>query len=337
MVDATQFGTVCLQIRDTKERDYLFDALSSQGDGLVLAKDLNLNLEFIDEGKSLVLIDEKMVNNQAEARAAFATREPGADGKYEKPVKIAFCNMSAMNGTVASISQKLKDDDTKKKEKEAAEAEKEADERESEELSAISEKLSYKLKGQTWVEPEFTGQDCRKGDARFVAGGSPQALGTDADAVIKAKTKDKPLKEISRYMTGGPDRLGNFKVYIEEPAVVNCAIRQIKIEFLNTSYSVRAETPSQRLVLGPVKCGQLNTSACSWKLSAGKRLTVSLVKGAGEGVGALPPRQPRQAPARYTSNEGESGLGLLSWGMVVPMFVVALAVVAMQILGKIQG
>ena len=36
--------------------------------------------------------------------------------------------------------------------------------------------LSYRLKQQDWIEPQTTGEDARKGDARLVAGGPPRPL-----------------------------------------------------------------------------------------------------------------------------------------------------------------
>merc|ERR1712032_333573 len=67
-------------------------------------------------------------------------------------------------------------------------------------------------------------------------------------------------------------------VYIEQEEVVNCEASSISVEFLSTSYSIRVETVPEPLVLGPVECGQVDIRASSWRLSQGKRLTISVVK-----------------------------------------------------------
>merc|ERR1712032_1106047 len=67
-------------------------------------------------------------------------------------------------------------------------------------------------------------------------------------------------------------------VYIEQEEVVSCEASLISVEFLSSSYSARVETVPEALVLGPVECGQVDIRASSWKLSKGKRLTISVVK-----------------------------------------------------------
>lgn len=312
MVDASGLGTVCIRIKHKSDIDALFDALGGDS-GLELMRDINLghgdSLDLIDERKSLALIGDKVVNSGEEALEEIKKQHGliGPDGKFQKSVKLAFFNMSAVQDSVGSIADNLKKNEAEKQRKEEEAQEAEQARLEAEQDAKDIGNASYYPTARDWVVPESIKEDARKSDSRCVAGGSPQCLETTGETQIK-RDKTKPdWRPITRYMVGEPAANGDFKVYVEDPEVVNAQKSCIKVEFLSSSYSVRVETPGlEPLVLGPIECGQLDMGHSSWRLSAGKRLTILLVKAR---TGAKDPRQHGGSPAAPSSAAAPAGAG----------------------------
>lgn len=307
-LDATSLGMVCVKARIKKDMETILDAIGGGEDGLTLTKDVNFDLEFLDEGKSLAMVGDKVVSSKAEAIELFQNQEIDANAKFKTPMKLAFCNMKAMKDTSASVGESIKKkeaaDAVAKKEKEEQE-ERERDAKEIADLGPIS---YYPQTEVDWVIPETFGEDSRKDDKRCVSGGTPQLLEAPS---VKQDMKRPASRNILNYMVGEPDKNGNWKVYIEEPEVVNCDRSQIRVEFSTNSYSVHVDTGSEPLVLGPVECSQIDVQATSWRLSPGKRLTLSFVKA---GINYMLPRRSTKSgpadvvdPAKATENEGKAG------------------------------
>merc|ERR1712039_678509 len=99
------------------------------------------------------------------------------------------------------------------------------------------------------------------------------------------------------------------KVYIEDPDVVASEQSSINVQFWATSYSVRVETDSEPLVLGPVECGHIDKQSCSWRFTKGKRLTLVLAKNMEKRYPTPTPTESSAAPAKA---DEESGGGLWS-------------------------
>lgn len=153
----------------------------------------------------------------------------------------------------------------------------------------VDEKLSYYMKGKKWVVPEDAAakDDCRRDDAKVVAGGTPEQLANERKAARLETLRTRP---IMKYMVGEENKGGQkgrsggtWKVYIEEPEVIHCDESLITVTFTRESYSVRADTGNEPLLLGPINIiNELDLKACSWKLSPGKRLTLTFVPLIGE-------------------------------------------------------
>merc|ERR1719382_1068291 len=103
----------------------ILDALGGGDDGLTLTRDVNFDLEFLDEGKSLAMVGGKVVSSKAEAFEMFQSQEIDDNAKFKTPVQLAFCNMKAMKETTASVGENIK-----KKEAADAAAKKEKEEQE---------------------------------------------------------------------------------------------------------------------------------------------------------------------------------------------------------------
>lgn len=266
-----------MTLRHKRDLEILFDALGGES-GLELTKDVILgsgdSLEMIDEKKSLALIGKVCVKDADDARQKFKEQHGliGANGKFQNSVKVAFFNMGAVESAVGGIATDLKGKDQAK-----AQAEEDrlaAEEAAQDAIDIGGKKLSYKISGPKWEAPETPAEDCRKGNSRLVAGGDPEKLGSG-----DIKQTRRTWRPITRYMVGEPDKQsGDFKVYVEDEEVVNCEAAKIHVEFLSSSYSLRVETGDEPLVLGPVECGQVDIRASKWRLSQGKRLTMTIMK-----------------------------------------------------------
>lgn len=77
-------------------------------------------------------------------------------------------------------------------------------------------------------------------------------------------------------MTAEPDDRGVVKVYIDDPDVANASKESISVSFSMKTYTVRIKS-SPPLVLGPVECDVIDPERSTWRLSPGKRLTLSLM------------------------------------------------------------
>merc|ERR1712070_1368389 len=121
------------------------------------------------------------------------------------------------------------------------------------------EEFKYMQQSRDWVVPETNPEiDTRHQDLRYVAGGAPKQLDTNAPALAVA-SEAKPTRKIKKYSTGEPDKSKNnqTKVYIEDPEVLHVDEGRIKVDFKQTSYSVRVNTESATYVLGPIECGHI--------------------------------------------------------------------------------
>jgi len=316
MVDASGLGTVVMKIRHKRDLDTLFSALGGES-GLDLTKDVTIgagdDMDMIDAGKSLALVNKEAVKSADAAMEEIkkATGLIAADGKFQKTVKLAFFNMDAVNGACGDLTTKLNKQDEEKKKKEKEEAEAEAARLEAEQdAKDIGGSLSYYPSKRDWVEPDRAAADGRSEDSRYVAGGTPKCVAVTEEKTIKRDKTRPDWRPITKYMVGEPDKVsGDFKVYIEEPEVVSCDKSKISVEFRSLSYCVRVETGAEPLVLGPVECGQLDLNHSTWKLSPGKRLTISLVKARTNAQHALPSKggNSKAATAAHTGEASATG------------------------------
>jgi len=250
MVDASALGTVCMKIKHKRDMETLFGALGGDS-GLDLIKDLTIgdaeNMDMIDAGKSWAMVNDKVIQSLEEGKQELKLAHGliAENGRFQKTVKLAFFNMSAVQSSVGDLATKLKDQDEAKKKKEQEDAEAEASRLEAEQdAKDIGGSLSYYPTARDWKEPESSpsGSDTRQGNAAYVAGGAPQQL-QRSEATVIGRDKTRPnWKPISRYMVGEPGPRGDFKVYIEEPEVVNAEKSAIFVDFKTQSYSVRVET-----------------------------------------------------------------------------------------------
>lgn len=257
MVDATQAGIVCAKVYNEKEMKLVLSSLREMGGELILTQDLILHDTILDEGKSLCLCNKEKVNTLEEIHKELEASHVIVNGSYKPRVEFAFCEMSAMNKMVADIAGKLpakKEDDS------------------DDEEDKITEKLSYGLKGRDWKVEQTGNDDARKADATIVTGGKPQCLDSEG-----ARLRGRPaVKKITNILTAEPDSNGVMKVYIEDPAVVALDEANISVSFTDLSYHVRADTPSGLLEHGPQQCGEIDVATSKWRLSKGKRVTITL-------------------------------------------------------------
>lgn len=141
----------------------------------------------------------------------------------------------------------------------------------------IGEKPSYYMKGNKWDVPETLAQnDPRSAGAdkhRIVDGGDPAQLENERKAARLEALRTRP---IMKYMVGELDKKGNWKVYIEEPEVINIEDKSlITVSFTRDTYTVQVNTGDEPLQLGPITViDELDIPNCSWNLSPGKRLTL---------------------------------------------------------------
>lgn len=319
MVDASALGTKCMTLRTKKDLEILFGALGGS-DGLLLTKDVTLGIgdgiDFVDEGLSLAMVGQKCVKDGEEARAEFKNQHGliNESGRFQKGVKVAFCNMGCMDDATKGIAQNIKEKDEKDKRAKEEEEERQRQAEEAAEIASCGD-LSYVPKTKEWVIPETVGDDARKADASLVSGGSPQRLETtELPQAITSDANKTKVRNITKYMVTEPDAKGMRKVYIEDPEVVECDEAQVFVKFLSTSYAVRVGTGSQPLVLGPVECGHIEARACSWRLSKGKRLTLTLAKSCDK---ALKPSVAKHLPAATTHAKSEIDPGSSLWSMLV--------------------
>eukprot|EP00930_Biecheleria_cincta_P059189 TRINITY_DN44943_c0_g1_i1.p1 TRINITY_DN44943_c0_g1~~TRINITY_DN44943_c0_g1_i1.p1 ORF type:complete len:360 (+),score=78.41 TRINITY_DN44943_c0_g1_i1:74-1153(+) len=275
MVDASAFGTCCVKVYTEKDMQLILDSMKSEED-LCLTQDLIISDKVLDEGKSLALIGRTSVKNMKELKAEISAEHRLNERKrYEPPVDLAFVNMAAVSGSCDQIKAQL---DQKDKDKRDAEASEENEEPEIEEEEPDPGEVSYKLPDREWVVPETAAGDTREGNHGYVKGGAPQRLEEASKmgpATAAGAITEKP---ITSYMTSEANSKGVVKVYIEDEGVIDCDKSKITVLFSMNSYHVRAHVqPSTILFLGPVECGVIDPDTSSWKLSPGKRLTISLV------------------------------------------------------------
>mmetsp|Transcript_8425 Transcript_8425/g.24101 ORF Transcript_8425/g.24101 Transcript_8425/m.24101 type:complete len:354 (-) Transcript_8425:149-1210(-) len=311
MVDASGLGTTCIRLKYKHDVDELFRVLGGDS-GLEVTRDITLGdgdtIDLIDAKKSLALVGEKVVETAEEAREQIRLQHGivGDDGKFQKSIKLAFFNMSAVHSSVGDIKANMDKNDAERAKKEAQEREAEEARLEAEQDAKDIGDLSYYPSARDWVVPEALAEDARQADARFVQGGAPRQLGAAPEPKITRDKTSPDWRPITRYMVSEPKPNGDFKVYIEEPEVVNAERSRISVDFLTSSYSVRVETPgADPLVLGPKECGQIDISACTWRLAEGKRLTLSVVKAGSDPAAKRRTRQ-GAAPTGDGSDEPSS-------------------------------
>eukprot|EP00445_Apocalathium_hangoei_P030409 CAMPEP_0203917712 /NCGR_PEP_ID=MMETSP0359-20131031/58298_1 /ASSEMBLY_ACC=CAM_ASM_000338 /TAXON_ID=268821 /ORGANISM="Scrippsiella Hangoei, Strain SHTV-5" /LENGTH=355 /DNA_ID=CAMNT_0050844665 /DNA_START=26 /DNA_END=1090 /DNA_ORIENTATION=- len=334
MVDASALGTVCMKIKHKRDMEYLFDALGGEG-GLELIKDLTIgdteNIDMIDAGKSWAMVNDKVISSLEEGKEELKLAHGliAENGRFQKTVKLAFFNMGAVQSSVGDLATKLKTQEEDKKKREAEEEEAERDRLEAEQdAKDIGGNLSYYPTSRDWKVPEANSDDIRTGNARIAAGGAPQVLEATEEKTIKRDKTRPTWRPIANYMIGEPSKMGDFKVYIEEPEVVGADKALIFVDFKTKSYSVRVETGEEPLVLGPVACGQLDLKACSWRLSPGKRMTISLVKARTDARNRTQEQQVKDAMEKAnittgdkTKEQAEEGGGLGSMAGMLLTFV----------------
>ncbi|CAE7473865.1 ANKRD17 [Symbiodinium natans] len=260
MLDASSFGVVCVKVRTANDLKLIMDALTPE---LILTQDLIINDKVLDEGKQLGLLGKEMVESRLQLEQLISEGYTLDErGRYEPVIDLSFLNMSSMKDSCSQIQKQMRKQDEDKRKQEQAKLQAELDEedtREDEQLLQEAGDLSYKVPTREW-DNQFAQDDAPK----KVAGNSPN---------LEAKITEK---RITRYMTAEPDDKGVVKVYIDDPDVANASQESIHVTFSMSTYTVRI-TASPSLVLGPVDCGVIDPEASSWRLSKGKRLTLSLV------------------------------------------------------------
>lgn len=198
MVDATALGTTVVKVRSKMELEMIVERMDD-GDSVTLIRDLTFDYEFLEEGRSLALVEKKGVSTKSEMYAAIAADcEERADGKFVPALTFAFFIASNAESAVAGLAGHIAQADKKKKEQAFID--------DTYEEAGISkdEKFQYNVERRKWDTPEsIAAADTRQGDARYVSGGSPKALGS-GDPVATAG--GAPLiKKITKYMTGDRD------------------------------------------------------------------------------------------------------------------------------------
>jgi hypothetical protein len=270
-MNADSLGIVCVTVRTVRDMDFIIKGSIDGKDGPVMNTYLIIDDKVLDEGKTLMMVGEKMVKTldalQKELEASH-TVYIGKDGnqRYDPPVKLAFLDAKSTSDTVSNIAKNIGENEKKKKDKEMAELEAEywAD------TNDIQvPKGSYLVQTKEWTVPEGVKVDF-----------TPQRLETEAkDAPAPAAPGRPAPRKITRYATSEANARGARKVYIEEPEVVDCEEEQIEVRFRLDSYFVQVTLANgEQLCLGPCSCGLIDPAASSWKLSKGKRLTLSLEK-----------------------------------------------------------
>lgn len=324
MVDASAMDTVCVKVKNKKDMEYVLSHLHE--DSLHVAKDLNYNYEFVEEGRSLAMIEEEVCVSRKDFLRQIGKRVVTEDGTYRPVVSLAFINMPSVGKACKELALKIGANDKERKKKNGEEDEDDVEIEEVEDLD-LGGKQSYYYNDpkRKWVEPEVTGEDSRTGEAGVVTGGAPAHLETLDTPVFKPKPKKDEFRPVKSYSTGEIDeRKGIQKVYIEDPEVVNSDESNISFKFLQFAYTLRVEVPGNTpLVLGPVDCGHINPDASTWKLSKGKRLTVTLVRANKADVKPWPKKAKEPSPDESVSD----GSGDMM--MVVGMIVVALLAAAL--------
>eukprot|EP00403_Amphidinium_massartii_P021561 CAMPEP_0178393334 /NCGR_PEP_ID=MMETSP0689_2-20121128/12132_1 /TAXON_ID=160604 /ORGANISM="Amphidinium massartii, Strain CS-259" /LENGTH=326 /DNA_ID=CAMNT_0020013919 /DNA_START=80 /DNA_END=1056 /DNA_ORIENTATION=- len=277
MVDASGLGTTVVYMRTEKDLTTIIKALKSEEE-LVLTYDLIIDDKILDEGKTLCLLGKEMMKSITHLKVQIAQNHTLNDrGGFRPPVQLAFANMAGVGDSAKQITRQIKEKDEEKLAKERA-AEEEADREEDRKLIEEAGDLSYSyaFKGRDWNAPEVAAaEDTRRGNERFVSGGDPRKL-AEVKPASSEGTSSKLERMISKYMTAEPNAEGVQKVYIEDPEVIQCKKEDIQVTFSADFYNVRVNAPSAVLVLGPVNCGRIDHVASSWRLSPGKRLTLTL-------------------------------------------------------------
>jgi len=284
---------VCVKVCTKKDMDLIIASCDWSGGAGVLTKDLIICDKFLDEGKTLMLMDNEGVDNLQQVGLKLYRDHPINDkGSHEPPVGLAFGQGDALKDTAQDIKTKIDADDAEKKAKEKAEEEARLEAEFWADTNDVNvPKGSYYVKSREWAAPETTEEivDTRKGDDRYVSGGPPKQLNGLAAAAAAAANANastvpvKPPRKITGYMATERDKQGRGKVYIDEPEVIKCDESQIQVKFEHNSYYVRVELEDgDVMTLGPVNCGLIGPNYCSWKLSKGKRLTITLAKDAPE-------------------------------------------------------
>jgi len=239
---------------------FIMDALTPD---LVLTTNLIINDKVLDEGKQLGLLGKEMIESRAQLeRLIDEGHKLNERERFEPPIDLSFLNMSTMKDSCSQIKKQMQHQDEEKRKQEQARLQAEMEEeeiREDEQLLQEAGDLSYKVPARNWETP--VAQDS-----------SPQIVDRSGQR-LEAKTTEQ---RITRYMTAEPDDKGIVKVYIDDPDVANASKDLISVSFSMKTYMVRVNT-SPALILGPVECGVIDPEASSWRLSKGKRLTLSLV------------------------------------------------------------
>jgi len=260
MLDTSNLGVVCVKIRKVSELKLIIDNLD---DDLVLKTDLLLGEKLLDEGKQLGLIGKEVVDSLVKLEANIKEHHVlNGQGRYEPAIDLSFLNMSNMKDSCNQLRKQMQKQDEEKRKKEQEELQAKLDEedlRENELLLQEAGDLSYKVPARDWVAPE-TQEEFH-----------PKPL--PSDEALKLK---KTERRITRYMTAEPDDKGIVKVYIDDPDVANAAKENISVSFSMKTYTVRVKS-TPPLLLGPVECDVIDPDRSTWRLSQGKRLTLSLM------------------------------------------------------------
>jgi len=316
MVDATTFGTTIVKVYNRSGLDMILERMDD-GEGVLLLRDLTFDYEFLEEGRSLALVDKEGVDSKSQMHAVIKLQhEENEDGKFKPPLQFSFFQKSSVEKSVAAIAFNLGESQKKK------EAQDWTNETFEEAGIGKNEKFQYAVGNKDWHIPELTGEDGRQGDTRYVSGGAPKGLGSSAPIATVAASP--VIKKITKYMTGEKDEKKKVqKVYIEEEDIVNCEESRIHIEFKQTSYSVKVNSSSATYVLGPIECGHIIPSNSSWRLSKGKRLTISL-------CGTKPEVHPAEVA------KAEMAAGTPDWYIMGGMIAFVCALLFLVIIGKFK-
>merc|ERR1712224_783186 len=91
------------------------------------------------------------------------------------------------------------------------------------------------------------------------------------------------------------------------------------------NWNLRGDTPGKpALVLGPIDNGHINPDKCKWRLSKGKRLTITLARANQNDMYKSKPRIPKIPDP--DGKDDESAGGMLS--VLAPFFIVLVAMAA---------
>lgn len=258
MFDASNLGVVCVKIRKVSELKLIIDNLN---DDLVLKSDLLIGEKLLDEGKQMGLIGKEVVDSLVQLEAHIKEHHVlNGQGRYEPAIDLSFLNMSNMKDSCKQLKEQMRKQDEEKRRKEQEELQAQLDEedlRENQQLLQEAGDLSYKVPTRDWVAPNTQEH--------------PKALPSDEPLKV-----NKTERRITRYMTAEPDDKGIVKVYIDDPDVSNASKENISVSFSMRTYTVRVKS-SPPLLLGPVECDVIDPDRSTWRLSPGKRLTLSLM------------------------------------------------------------